>query len=164
MITVINTQKAFVVPKKLFVQAIKDMLHTIDFGHYSLSVVLCGSARMKTYNTRFRGAEKATDVISFPAHKSGILAPNKALRGDAAYLGDIVLCPEVINKKRKDWNQLFYEHLLMLTAHAIAHLLGHDHVTDEQYEAMNAVEQKMFAVVKKNQNSLFYKEMKRGKK
>lgn len=84
----------------------------------TVSVLLCGDARMRRLNREFRGVDRPTDVLSFPA-------------GDPAFLGDLAVdVPYAARQARRRGHALEREVQLLL-AHGVLHLLGHDHETDD---------------------------------
>jgi probable rRNA maturation factor len=87
----------------------------------SLSVLLCGDARMRTLNRRFRRVSLATDVLSFPSEAKKFLG----------FLGDLVIdVPYAARQARARGHSLERE-LKILLAHGLLHLLGYDHETDD---------------------------------
>ena len=87
-------------------------------GRASVSVLLCGDARMRRLNREFRKVDRPTDVLSFPA-------------GEPAFLGDVAIdVPYAARQARKRGHALDREVQLLL-AHGVLHLLGHDHETDQ---------------------------------
>ena len=84
----------------------------------SVSVLLCGDARMRRLNREFRRIDRPTDVLSFPAEVPGLL-------------GDVAIdVPYAARQARRRSHGLDREVQLLL-AHGVLHLLGHDHETDE---------------------------------
>lgn len=83
----------------------------------SVSVLLCGDARMRRLNREFRSIDRPTDVLSFPAELPGLL-------------GDIAIgVPYAARQARQRGHGLDREVQLLLV-HGVLHLLGHDHETD----------------------------------
>jgi probable rRNA maturation factor len=83
----------------------------------SLSVVFLNDADMRTYNHKYRGYDKPTDVLSFP--------------GDDDYLGDILISTETAyNQARKSPTLDFKTNIHRLLLHGFLHLIGYDHETD----------------------------------
>ncbi len=85
-----------------------------------LSVVITGDQKLKKLNTKFRGEEHTTDVLSFP---SGEFSDGKG----HGYLGDVVISLPRARAQAKASGHSLHEELQLLTAHGILHLLGHDH-------------------------------------
>jgi probable rRNA maturation factor len=94
----------------------------------SLSILLCGDARMRALNRRFRRLDRATDVLSFPSFESAS-ARAAARRGE--FLGDLVIdVPYAARQARKRGHSLARE-VQILLAHGLLHLLGYDHESDD---------------------------------
>lgn len=84
----------------------------------SVSVLLCGDARMRRLNREFRKIDRPTDVLSFPSFEPG-------------FLGDVAVdVPYAARQARKRGHPVDREVQLLL-AHGVLHLLGHDHETDD---------------------------------
>ena len=82
----------------------------MEDGHLAISLVDAG--RMRSLNRRHRGADRPTDVLSFPVDE---IEPAAGPRE----LGDVVICPE------------HTEDLVEAVVHGVLHLCGHDHERDE---------------------------------
>jgi probable rRNA maturation factor len=94
----------------------------------SLSVLLCGDARMRTLNHSFRGVDQPTDVLSFPSFEASS-ARAAARRGE--FLGDLVIdVPYAARQARRLRHGLGRE-VQILLAHGLLHVLGYDHETDD---------------------------------
>ncbi len=90
----------------------------------SLSVLLCGDARMRTLNRRFRRIDRPTDVLSFPFEESSLSSLS------SSFLGDLVIdVPYAARQARHRGHGLGRE-VQILLAHGLLHLLGYDHETD----------------------------------
>ncbi len=84
----------------------------------TVSVLLCGDARMRRLNRDFRKIDRPTDVLSFPS-------------GEPGFLGDVAIdVPYAARQARKRGHALDREVQLLL-AHGVLHLMGHDHETDD---------------------------------
>ncbi|MBN9233395.1 MULTISPECIES: rRNA maturation RNase YbeY [Phyllobacteriaceae] len=105
-----------------------------DNGRAELSVVFTNDAAIKTLNAEWRGKDKPTNVLSFPAFptaKGGPLPP---------MLGDIVLAAETVAREADEEGKPLENHISHLVIHGLLHLLGYDHETDDEAEEMEAVE------------------------
>jgi probable rRNA maturation factor len=75
-------------------------------------------------NARYRGQDKSTNVLSFPAEiadEVGVLL-----------LGDIVICAPVVAREAEEQGKTFADHLNHMVVHGMLHLLGYDHERDEK--------------------------------
>lgn len=103
-------------------------------GRAELSVVFTDDAAIRTLNAEWRGKDKPTNVLSFPAFppaKGGRLPP---------MLGDIVLAAETVAREADEEGKPLENHISHLVIHGLLHLLGYDHETDDEAEEMEAVE------------------------
>jgi probable rRNA maturation factor len=100
-------------------------------------VILTHDRAIGGLNRRWRGQHKPTNVLSFPA---------PALRrGAARHLGDIVIAYETTAKEARAEGKPFDHHLAHLALHGFLHLLGYDHESNRQAEAMERRERLILA-------------------
>jgi probable rRNA maturation factor len=99
-----------------------------------LSIVLTDDAAMRTLNRRWRGKNRPTNVLSFPAGES------KPQRGRPRHLGDIVIAYETTAREAIGESKPFAHHLAHLTVHGFLHLLGYDHDKNDDAEKMERLE------------------------
>ena len=93
-----------------------------------LSLVMVSDRKMRALNLKFRGVDRATDVLSFPmaAEKQSTELSSVAEQ----YLGDVVIATGVAERQaRNAGHRLGYEHR-RLALHGLLHLLGYDHERD----------------------------------
>ena len=88
-------------------------------------VALVSDARMKALNRQFRGKDKVTDVLSFPADAGRSSPPG------AAFLGDIVIASGVARAQAKAAGHSLNTEIRILALHGLLHLLGFDHAADD---------------------------------
>ena len=103
-------------------------------GASELSIVFSDDAHVQTLNAQWRGKDKPTNVLSFPAFpfaKGDPLPP---------MLGDIVLAAETVAGEAALEDKPLANHITHLVAHGLLHLLGYDHETDAEAEEMEAIE------------------------
>lgn len=103
-----------------------------------LSLVLSGDDRVRELNARFRGRDAATNVLSFPAFDAD--EPGVRAAGAPVLLGDVVLAHGVVSREARERHKSVSDHLSHLIVHGVLHLLGHDHMTDQEAERMEAME------------------------
>lgn len=94
---------------------------------------------MRGLNARFRGIDKATNVLSFPPPGSSQPHPG-ARGGEPVSLGDIVIAFETTRAEAAAEGKEFDHHFAHLLVHGVLHLLGYDHHSDAEAEAMEARE------------------------
>jgi probable rRNA maturation factor len=93
-------------------------------GHgREISVRIVGPQEIKALNARFRGRNKPTNVLSFPAAVPAGGQPQAEL----APLGDLVICPAVLQKEAREQDKPLRAHWAHLVVHGTLHLVGYDH-------------------------------------
>lgn len=95
-----------------------------------LSLVFTDDASIQALNAQWRGKDKPTNVLSFPAF------PVKAGDQPGPMLGDIIIARETVEREALDEGKPFENHLTHLIVHGFLHLLGYDHQTEEEAEEM----------------------------
>ena len=104
-----------------------------------LAIVLTDDSAIRALNRDWRGKDTATNVLSFPA-------PIHSRRGNAPppgrphLMGDIVIAYETAAREARAEGRPFQHHLAHLAVHGFLHLLGHDHASDAEADAMEALE------------------------
>jgi probable rRNA maturation factor len=101
-----------------------------------VSILLTDDSTIAKLNSQWRGIDKPTNVLSFPA-------PEILSKGEAGILGDIVIAYETLQRECADEDREFLHHLTHLTVHGYLHLVGYDHQDDAQATAMEALESKI---------------------
>jgi rRNA maturation RNase YbeY len=86
-----------------------------------LSISCVGASEMSRLNARYRGKNRPTDVLSFEQ------PPGARVPRGIVFLGDLVLCREVVRAQAKEFGHGVGEELAVLLAHGLLHLLGFDH-------------------------------------
>jgi probable rRNA maturation factor len=99
----------------------------------AVSILFTSDVEMRRLNVHFRGQDKATNVLSFPA-AAGFGA-----------LGDVALGYETVRAEAETQHKSAHDHAAHLIAHGFLHLLGYDHETDGEAEAMEAIERAVLA-------------------
>ncbi|MBS0529063.1 MAG: rRNA maturation RNase YbeY [Proteobacteria bacterium] len=123
------------------VEAAAEMVDA-ETGDAELAIMLTDDAGIRTLNANWRGIDKPTNVLSFPAlQPTGVPSPDDAPR----MLGDIAIAYETMRREADDEQKPFDHHLSHLAVHGFLHLIGYDHETDEEAEEMEALERKILA-------------------
>ena len=112
-----------------------------DVGEAELAVMLTDDAGVRTLNSNWRGIDKPTNVLSFPALQPTAGAPADAPR----MLGDIAIAYETTRKEADDEEKPFDHHLSHLAVHGFLHLIGYDHEKDDDAEAMEGLEREILS-------------------
>ena len=136
----VQTQSPLWKAQPLAEQTVRDAVAAaaaaLSTGDGEVSIVLTDDSAIANLNRDWRGIDKPTNVLSFPA--SG----HKASEG-THFLGDIVIAYETLVRECDDEDRIFLHHLAHLTVHGFLHLIGYDHQTDTQAEEMEGLESKI---------------------
>ena len=119
MIEVVNRQRRFKVDTESWITFATKALAAIGNGESSATIAFVSDQRIRELNRQFRGIDKATDVLSFPADGP-----------DESYLGDIAISAETAAAQAKENGLSFDGEIAQLILHGLLHLSGYDHETD----------------------------------
>jgi probable rRNA maturation factor len=103
-----------------------------------LAIVLTDDARVRALNRAWRGIDKPTNVLSFPAKET-------QAAGEPILLGDIVIAYETTAREAGADKKPFLHHLAHLTVHGFLHLRGYDHEDEDEAAAMEGIERAVLA-------------------
>jgi probable rRNA maturation factor len=112
-------------------EAAEAALNTLK-GEGGLAILLTSDSTLADLNQRFRGKDGPTNVLSFPAPAN-----------PEGHLGDVALAYGVCAREAAEQGKTLQQHLAHLTVHGVLHLLGYDHETDGEAEAMEALERRV---------------------
>ncbi|RFF27759.1 MULTISPECIES: rRNA maturation RNase YbeY [unclassified Wenzhouxiangella] len=108
-----------------------------DLDEPVLNLRIVDEAEGRELNRRWRGRDRATNVLSFPAELPEGVGIN--------LLGDIVLCAPVLEREAAEQGKSARAHFAHLLIHGILHLRGFDHMSAEQAEVMESREIRLLA-------------------
>lgn len=124
-------------------------------GDAELSMLFVDEEAIADLNQRFLGKEGPTDVLAFPIDEepaesgrspdSGGTGPGFSSDPDEAptLLGDVVICPAVALRNAPEHAGTYEDELALLVVHGVLHLLGMDHLDDDEAELMEAKEREL---------------------
>lgn len=113
----------------------------LDPKRCSVSVSFAMKKEIQQLNKAYRGVDSPTDVLSFPQYNNLEELPEE---GDLL-LGDVVICIEIALEQAKEYGHSQERELLYLFTHSILHLLGYDHMNEEDKKIMREKEEKVMA-------------------
>jgi probable rRNA maturation factor len=99
-----------------------------------VSVNFCDDAAIRALNAEWRGVDKATNVLSFPT--PGPLAAK-------TLLGDIILSYETVMREAQEMEKPPRDYVAHMLVHGFLHLIGYDHETAAEADAMEALERRV---------------------
>lgn len=97
-----------------------------------VSIRIVDKIESQLLNKQYRGLDKPTNVLSFPAEfPEGV---------DIPFLGDLVICAPIVEAEARAQNKSIAAHWAHMVIHGTLHLLGYDHIEDDEAETMEALE------------------------
>ena len=108
-------------------------------GSFEVSLNLINSEKIREINNEYRNVDKSTDVLSFPQMET--------FQGNTD-LGDIFINEDILVSQSQDIGSDPSTELKFLFMHGLLHLIGYDHITDEEYKSMRDKEKEFFKKAK----------------
>jgi probable rRNA maturation factor len=106
-----------------------------------LTIRIVDEAEIKSLNHDYRGKDYATNVLSFPAELFLEELPEELAKElNIPLLGDLVICAPVIAREAAEQHKTLDAHWAHMVIHGTLHLLGYDHIDDDEAEIMEALE------------------------
>jgi len=103
-----------------------------------MTIRLVDETEGRELNHTYRHKDYATNVLSFPAD-----VPDDML--DIPLLGDLVICTQVVEREAAEQGKALEAHWAHLVIHGCLHLLGYDHIDDDEADEMEALERELLA-------------------
>ena len=103
-----------------------------DFSQLEQTIRVVEKSESQLLNKTWRGKDKPTNVLSFPAEDSDYL--------DYDHLGDLIICADVVEVEALQQNKNPISHWAHMVVHGMLHLQGFDHVTDSEADQMELKE------------------------
>ena len=130
MVEVVNRQRRLRLDTGVWSTFAARALDAVGKRDASATIAFVSDSRMRRLNRQFRGSDRTTDVLSFPAGDT-----------DDLNLGDIAISVETAALQAKENGLSFDEEIAQLILHGLLHLAGYDHETDDG--EMNRLELKL---------------------
>jgi rRNA maturation RNase YbeY len=147
MILIRNTQRTIPVDIKKLKRDTETILSALKYQDFDIGIWLCSNKTIHEYNKQYRNKDKPTDILSFPYHPE--LKAGERIKPETEEdrnLGDIIIAPAYVAKDAEKLGVSFEKRMEVLLVHGICHLLGYDHIEDEDYKVMH---RKELALLKK---------------
>lgn len=112
----------------------------IDSYNLYISVTLTNPEYIRKLNKEYRQIDKETDVLSFPMFEKDEIKSLENLEFEET-LGDIVISIQRVEEQAKEYGHSFERELAYMVVHGFYHLMGEDHMNDEEKKVMRAKEE-----------------------
>jgi probable rRNA maturation factor len=125
----------------------------LDPEAFEIVVLACDDARIATLNADFRGKPQPTNVLSWPSEERAAEVAGarpglpEASSGEICELGDIAIAWETCDREAREAGKPIEAHVTHLLVHGILHLLGYDHIRDEDAALMEGQEVAILATM-----------------
>jgi probable rRNA maturation factor len=104
-----------------------------------LTIRIVGALESRRLNRDWRGKDKPTNVLSFPA------APESFAGMDETPLGDLAICASVVEREAREQGKVARAHWAHMVVHGVLHLMGYDHEDDGDAQRMEGEEVRILA-------------------
>ena len=123
------------IPTKEEIQNIVDTVISRFMDEAELTIRIVTEQESHELDLTYRNKDRPTNVLSFPyEYPEGFPDPEMKL------LGDLVICKKVVEREAREQNKDLKAHYTHMIVHGCLHLLGYDHITDEEAEEMENLE------------------------
>ncbi|MGY3775682.1 rRNA maturation RNase YbeY [Helcococcus sueciensis] len=118
-------------------KALKTSLNHLDYGDdYEISISVVDEEEIRQLNKEYRGVDSVTDVLSFPLFERDEI-PSEGM------LGDIVICSKRVVEQAEEFGHSQEREFVYLTVHSLLHLLGYDHIEEDERTEMRNKEKEI---------------------
>ncbi len=116
-----------------------------------LTIRIVDAPEIRALNKQYRGKDKATNVLSFPFEQPDFSIPeipgidvdchdSEGFTLPVNFLGDLIICSQVVEQEAKEQTKAALHHWAHMVVHGTLHLLGYDHIDDNEAEEMEDLE------------------------
>ena len=121
---------------EIILKVVEEALNVEGIGlNYEVSVSFVDNVEIKELNKEYRGIDRETDVLSFPMDEDFPMP--------VPMLGDIIISTDKAVEQAKEFNHSIEREIGYLTAHSMFHLMGYDHMEDDEKRIMRGKEDKV---------------------
>lgn len=136
-------------PEKTYGETMKEALSVIlgqegiDEDGAEVSVSFVTPEEIKNLNSEYRNVDSVTDVLSFPQFESVEELIDAEENTGVAELGDVVICMDRAKSQAEEFGHPLKREVIYLFVHSILHLLGYDHMEEDEKKVMRAREEEV---------------------
>ena len=132
-----NNNKYEDIIKKVIDECFK--VEKIDKDNLYVNIILTNPDVIRQYNKKYRNIDKETDVLSFPMfEKDELISFNTNIQ---EVLGDIIISIDRVKRQALEYGHSFERELAYMLVHGFYHLMGYDHIEDEDKKIMRKKEE-----------------------
>ena len=132
MVVIQNSIKDTSINEESLIDTLQQVINDLGKGESELLIRMVDKNEIQNLNKTYRHQDKPTNVLSFPS--------DLPIEIDEEILGDVVICLEVVKQEAQDQQKTFLDHSTHMAVHGTLHLLGYDHIEDDQAKTMESLE------------------------
>jgi len=124
----------------------RTLLHQEIGVECEISFSFVNAEEIKNLNANYRGKNAVTDVLSFPMHEDFLYDRVMILKDYPRLpllLGDVVICIQQAMAQAEEYGNTLTRELCYLSVHSVLHLLGYDHMEDNEKSVMRSIEKEI---------------------
>ena len=110
-----------------------------------VNIILTNPEKIRKFNKQYRNIDSETDVLSFPMFEKEELANFKSEGQEV--LGDIIISIDRVQKQAEEYGHSFLRELAYMVVHGFYHIIGYDHMNDEDKKIMRAKEENILGAL-----------------
>lgn len=111
-----------------------------------VNIILTNPENIRKYNKEYRNIDSETDVLSFPMFEKEELNNFKSCCKEV--LGDIIISVDKVKRQAEEYGHSFQRELAYMVVHGFYHLMGYDHIQEEDKKIMRAKEENILRALK----------------
>ena len=137
--------------EKLIKKVVKEVLSEENIlANVDVYITLTNNEEIHKINFEYRNVDRETDVLSFPMYERNEIPKLKENTDDELemILGDIIISVEKVKEQAEEYGHPFERELAYLVTHGMLHLLGYDHMIDEEKRIMRKREEEILEILK----------------
>lgn len=138
--------------KKVLTQCFQE--ERLENTKLMITIILTTSKNIQKINKKYRNLDQATDVLSFPMFEKDELMSKiqKEEFLQEEILGDMVISIERVQEQAKEYEHSFKREFSYMLVHGFYHLIGYDHIQEEERTTMRSKEEKILADLRIDRN------------
>ncbi len=139
MVVIQNSINEVLIEEQNLPDTLQEVLVDLGKGESELLIRLVDKSEIQMLNKTYRGKNQATNVLSFPS--------DLPVEIEEPILGDVVICVQVVREEADAQGKTFVHHLIHMAVHGTLHLLGYDHIEDDEAVVMESLEIKILGAL-----------------
>lgn len=139
MVVIQNSVNEVLIDEQNLLDTLQKVLVDLGQGESELLIRLVDTSEIQMLNKTYRGKNQTTNVLSFPS--------DLPVEIEEPILGDVVICIQVVREEAKAQGKTFVHHLIHMAVHGTLHLLGYDHIEDDEAVVMESLEIKILGAL-----------------